>query len=165
MAKIILLMGVAGTGKSTIGRMLAATLGWPYFEADDFHPPGNKEKMSQGIPLTDEDRIPWLSAIRTKIEACRVSGQNAVFSCSALKVKYRTLLGIGAPGLTLVHLTGDLGTVLARVGQRQEHYLKPGLVQSQFDALEPPSDALTIDIKLSPDEIVQTILQRVDRAP
>jgi len=155
-------MGVSGSGKSTIGRMLASALGWPYFEADDFHPPANKEKMSHGIPLNDEDRLPWLSAIRAKMDECRACGQHAVFSCSALKAKYRALLGLGTPDILLVHLTGDIKTILARVGQRQGHFLKPELVQSQFDALEVPPDALTIDIALSPEAIVQTILKKIN---
>lgn len=154
-------MGVAGSGKSTVGRMLATDLGWPYFEADDFHPPANKEKMSRGLPLDDTDRAPWLSAIRSKIDDCRAAGQSAVFTCSALKEKYRAQLGIGAPDITLVHLTGDIETILARVGRRQGHYMKAELVQSQFDALEIPADALSINIKLPPEEIVQAVLRKL----
>lgn len=160
-SKIILVMGVAGSGKSTVGRMLSTGLGWPYFEADDFHPPANKEKMSRGLPLNDTDRAPWLAAIRSKIDHCRAAGQSAVFTCSALKEKYRTQLGIGAPDMILVHLTGDIETILARVGQRQGHYMKAELVQSQFDALEAPADALSINIKLPPEEIVRTILREL----
>lgn len=159
--KIILIMGVAGSGKSTVGRMLATALGWPYFEADDFHPPANKEKMSQGLPLNDTDRAPWLAALRTKIDDCRATKRSAVFTCSALKAAYRARLGIGAPDITLVHLTGDLETIQARVAQRQGHYMKTELVQSQFDTLETPQEALTVDIKLSPEEIVQFILRNL----
>ena len=158
-------MGVAGSGKSTVGRMLAAALGWPYYEADDFHSPSNVEKMSRGLPLDDTDRLPWLRAIRAKIDGCRAAGQNAVFSCSALKEKYRVQLDIGAADILLVHLTGDSATILARVGQRQGHYLKPELVQSQFDALESPSEALSLDIKQSPEEIVQVIIRKLHVVP
>ena len=157
-------MGVAGSGKSTVGRMLAAALNWPYFEADDFHSPGNKDKMSRGLPLDDVDRAPWLNAIRIKISECRASGRSAVFSCSALKEKYRSSLGLDATDTILVHLTGDIKTIRERVGRREGHYLKAALVQSQFDALEPPRAAITIDIKLTPEMIVQTILQKIQSA-
>lgn len=160
--KIILLMGVAGSGKTTVGRMLAAALGWPYFEADDFHPPANKEKMSQGVPLDDTDRAPWLAALRNKIEDCRATKQSAVFTCSALKEAYRARLGVGAPDITLVHLTGAPETIRARVSQRQGHYMKADLVQSQFDALEAPQDALTVDVKLTPQEIVDFVVRNLE---
>ena len=157
-------MGVAGSGKTTIGRMVADVLHWPYFEADDFHSPKNKAKMGDGHPLTDADRAPWLAGIRAKIEECRATGQNAVFTCSALKEQYRALLGIDKPDTLLVHLTGSLETILVRVGQRQGHFMKPELVQSQFDSLEPPRDALIFDIRLSPEEIVQSILLTISGA-
>ena len=155
-------MGVAGSGKSTIGRMLATALNWPYFEADDFHPAQNRAKMSRGLALDDADRAPWLAAIREKIDACRATGQSAVFTCSALKEAYRERLGVGAPEIILVHLTGDKQTILARVGQREGHYMKANLVQSQFDVLEPPQGAVVFDIHLSPQEIVQGILQQLN---
>jgi gluconokinase len=155
-------MGVAGSGKTTIGRMVADALGWPYFEADDFHSPENKAKMSRGQPLTDADREPWLTDIRAKIDECRSAGRNAVFTCSALKEQYRTRLGLDQADTILVHLTGDLATILARVTQRQGHYLKAALVESQFKDLEPPSNALTCDVALPPEEIVRRILQRLN---
>lgn len=154
-------MGVAGSGKTTIGRMVAAALGWPYFEADDFHPPANIAKMSGGQPLDDTDRAPWLASIRAKIDECRAAGQSAVFTCSALKERYRAILDAGAEDLLLVHLTSDFETLLARIGQRQGHYMKPAMLRSQLDALEAPTDALTLDVKLSPDEIVRQILAKV----
>jgi gluconokinase len=156
-SKIILIMGVAGSGKTTIGRRLAAELGWPYHEADDFHSAANKEKMSRGIPLDDYDRGPWLAAIRAAIDDCLASGQSAVFTCSGLKEKYRRILTDGAPGVSLVYLACDFETSLARVGRRQGHYMKADMVKSQFDALEAPTDALTVDTKLPPDRIITAI--------
>lgn len=156
-------MGVAGSGKTTVGRMAAAALGWTYFEADDFHPPANIAKMSAGEPLTDSDRAPWLDRIRAKIDECRAGHESAVFTCSALKERYRARLGAGEPDVLLVHLTGDATTLLARLSQRQGHYMKPAMLQSQLDALEAPADALTLDVKLAPGEIVQQILRHVSR--
>jgi len=150
-------MGVAGSGKTTIGRRLATELGWPYFEADDFHSPANKDKMNRGIPLDDYDRAPWLAAIRAKIDECLAAGRSAVFTCSALKDKYRQILMGGTDAVTLVHLAADLATIQARVGQRQGHYMKAGMVQSQFDALEIPANALTIDTRLAPGAIIAEI--------
>lgn len=157
-ARILLIMGVAGSGKTTVGKRIAATLNWPYFEADDFHSAANKEKMGKGIPLDDYDRAPWLAAIRAKMDECRASGKSAVFTCSALKEKYRVALLGETTDATLVFLSGDFETVMARVGGRKGHYMKSDMVRSQFEALEPPKDALTLDIKLTPEEIVQTIL-------
>ena len=155
--KIILIMGVAGSGKSTIGRRLAAELGWPYHEADDFHSAANKEKMSRGIPLDDYDRAPWLASIRAAMDDCLGSGQSAVFTCSGLMEKYRRVLMDGAPGVSLVYLACDFETSLARVGRRQNHYMKADMVKSQFEALEVPTDALTVDTKLPPDRILAEI--------
>lgn len=157
-------MGVAGSGKTTIGRMVSIALGWTYFEADDFHSAANKTKMSHGLPLNDEDRAPWLASIRAQMDACRAIHQNAVFTCSALKERYRTTLGVGSPDVLLVHLTGDPETIQARLNQRQGHYMKAAMLQSQFAALESPAGALTIDISRSPDEIVQMIRQRLGKA-
>jgi gluconokinase len=151
-------MGVAGSGKTTIGKRVAAALSWPYFEADDFHSPANKEKMARGEPLDDYDRAPWLAAIRAKMNECRAKGESAVFTCSALKDKYRVALIGEKADSTLVFLSGTFETVLARVSGRKGHYMKADMVRSQFEALEPPKDALTLDITLTPEEIAQTIL-------
>ena len=150
-------MGVAGSGKTTIGRRLAAELGWPYFEADDFHPEANKAKMSRSIPLDDSDRIPWLAAIRARIDECVATGRCAIFTCSALKEKYRRALMDGIGAADLIFLAGDVATIQARVANRRGHYLKADLVQSQFDALEIPADALTLATRRSPAEIVTEI--------
>ena len=156
-SKIILIMGVAGSGKSTIGRRLAAELGWPYHEADDFHSAANKDKMARGIPLDDYDRAPWLASIRAAMDDCLAAGRSAVFTCSGLKEMYRRVLMDGAPGVSLVYLACDFETSLARVGRRQGHYMKAEMVKSQFEALQTPADALTLDTKLSPGEIVAEI--------
>lgn len=161
--RILLIMGVAGSGKSTIGHRVAAQLGWPYFEADDFHSPSNKAKMAQGTALTDEDRAPWLAAIRTEMDGVRATGGRAVFTCSALKNSYREVLLGGTDDVALIYLSGDFETIFARVSRRKGHFMKADLVRSQFEALEPPSDALTLDVRLAPDEIVRRILGAVHR--
>ena len=155
-------MGVAGSGKSTIGRLLASELNWPYFEADDFHSGANKEKMSRGIPLNDDDRAPWLAAIRARIDECVATGQSGVFTCSALKEKYRQVLMGAAPTVKLVYLAADVATIQQRVSLRKEHYMKADMVQSQFAALEVPPDALTLDTRESPEFIVEKIKQAID---
>jgi gluconokinase len=152
-------MGVAGSGKTTVGQRLAADLGWPYFEADDFHPAANKTKMSQGLPLDDADRAPWLAALRVRIEACLAAGQSAVFTCSALKEQYRQVLVGDTQAISLVFLAADFATIQARVRQRAGHFMKADLVQSQFDALEAPANALTLDARQSPDTLVAEIRQ------
>ncbi len=156
-ARIILLMGVTGAGKTTIGRRLAAELGWPYFEADDFHSAANRDKMGRGIALDDADRAPWLAAIRARMDDCLTAEQSAVFTCSALKEKYRDVLLTGAPGVKLVFLTADIATIQARVYQRKQHFMKAGMVKSQFDALEVPRSALTLDARQTPEAIVTAI--------
>ena len=154
---IILLMGVAGSGKTTVGRQLAAELGWPYHEADDFHSAANKEKMARGVPLDDDDRAPWLAAIRAEIDTCLAAGRSAVFTCSALKEKYRRVLLDGASTVFLFHLAGDLATLQARMDQREGHYMKAGMLQSQFAALEAPVGAITLDIRQPPEALVAEI--------
>ncbi len=154
-------MGVSGSGKTTIGRRVAAALDWPYFEADDFHSPANREKMARGEPLDDRDRAPWLAAIRAKMDACRGEGKSAVFTCSALKEEYRATLCGTASDVVLVFLHGSFEMIQARVAHRQGHFLKSELVRSQFETLEPPKDALTLDVASPPAEIVEQILARL----
>jgi gluconokinase len=156
-ASIILLMGVAGSGKSTVGQLLARELGWGYHEADDFHPPANKEKMGRGVPLDDTDRAPWLAAIRATMEASAAAGQSAVFTCSALKESYRRQLIGGLPGVRLVFLSGERALLQARLEARPGHYMKAGMLDSQLAILEPPRDALKLDVRESPTELVATI--------
>lgn len=150
---IILLMGVQGSGKTTVGQALAARLGWNFADADDFHSTANKAKMSAGIPLTDEDRMPWLAAVRAAMEK---AGRNLVMACSALKEKYREQLVF--PGVRVVYLRGSQELIAARLQARQHHYAKLDLLPSQFEQLEEPRDAVVVDIAHSVDEIVEEIV-------
>jgi gluconokinase len=156
--RLVLLMGVAGSGKTTVGRGLATALGWAYHEADDFHSDSNKAKMGRGEPLDDTDRAPWLAAIRCAMEASLAAGAPSVFTCSALKARYRSTLLEGLPGpVALVHLSGDPALLLARLQGRRGHYMKPEMLASQLAALEPPVDALVLDVVCSVEELVGQI--------
>ncbi len=150
-------MGVAGTGKTTVGRKLAAALGWSFRDADEFHPPENVAKMSAGLPLTDEDRAPWLAAIRKHIDDCLRRGENAVVTCSALKEAYRRKLIADPAQVRLVHLRGDPALIRQRLEQRQGHFMKPEMLQSQMAALEPPRRALDLDVAEPPEVLVEKI--------
>jgi gluconokinase len=153
---VVLLMGVSGSGKTTIGLRLAAELGWSFRDADDFHPAANVAKMSTGVPLTDSDRAPWLAAIRDHIEAALARGENAIVTCSALKEAYRTAAIPDRRRVKLIHLAGDFDLILERMAHRR-HFMKPDMLQSQFDTLERPADALTVNIAKTPGEIVTEI--------
>jgi carbohydrate kinase (thermoresistant glucokinase family) len=154
---VVLLMGVSGSGKTTVGKKLAVALGWEFADADDVHPPENIAKMSAGLPLNDADRAPWLAVIRAFIDRTIARGESAVVTCSALKEKYRATL-IGDPAhVKLVHLTGSPELLLQRMAQRHGHFMKPEMLQSQLADLEPPQNALTIDVTPPPDEIVAQI--------
>jgi gluconokinase len=131
---IVIIMGVSGCGKSTIGRPLAERLGYPFLDADEFHPPGNVAKMAAGIPLTDADRQPWLELLNAKLRA----QDNAVLACSALKESYRRTLSQGLADCRLVHLRGSIELIRARLQERQHRYMPASLLESQFAALEPP---------------------------
>jgi gluconokinase len=162
---IILLMGVAGSGKTTIGEKLAQQLGWSFRDADDFHPRSNIGKMSAGIPLDDADRAPWLAAIRQHIEQCAARGVSAVVACSALKERYRAVLLGGAPSVRLVHLTGSFDLISERMRARRGHFMKPEMLRSQFDALEAPPDAIVVDVAKLPDAVADEIRQRLGLLP
>ena len=152
-------MGPAGSGKTTVGKLLADQLSWEFADGDDFHPPANIEKMSQGIPLTDEDRLPWLQSIRDAMRQWQAQGKNAVIACSALKRTYRELLGIGpnAKAIKLVYLKGTYDLLLERLHSRTGHYMKEQMLTSQLADLEEPTDTLTIDISNTPEKIVSEI--------
>ena len=155
--EVVILMGVAGCGKTTVGEKLAAALGWSFRDADDFHPPENVAKMSARVPLTDADRQPWLAAIRTYIEACLARGERAVVTCSALKESYRQTIVADPARVRLAHPIGDEALIAARISQRHGHFMKPEMLKSQLETLEPPQNAIAVDIAGTPAEIVTQI--------
>lgn len=157
---IVLLMGVAGSGKTTIGQALAAELGWRFNDADEFHPAANVAKMSAGIPLDDADREPWLAAIRAHLERCLERDQSAVVTCSALKNRYREKL-LFSPAVKLVYLRGTPELLQQRIAGRKDHFMKPEMLASQLAALEEPENALVVDIAAPPAEIVAKIAAAV----
>lgn len=169
---IILVMGITGSGKTTVGQLLAERQHWQFADADDFHSPANKEKMHNGIPLTDADRQPWLLAIRDQIWRWIAANKNGVITCSALKQSYRDLLLSPGDGKTqadageikIVYLRGTYQVIAARVRARQGHFAGEELLASQFAALEEPRDAITIDVDQTPDQIVDEALQRLHLA-
>ena len=157
---IIVITGVTGSGKTTIGKLLAAELHWKFYEGDDFHPLVNIEKLRRGVALDDQDRLPWLLAIRDTIRAAIDRGENAVIACSALKESYRRMLRI-SPEVILIHLEANPELIENRLKHRTGHFMNPALVQSQFETLEEPQAALQIDAGLTPGEIVASIRARL----
>jgi gluconokinase len=149
-------MGVSGSGKTTVGRLLAADLGWDFLDADDFHSPANRDKMSRGLPLSDADREPWLDALAEAVAERSRAGRRAVLACSALKQSYRDRLQV-ENGVRLVYLKGDPETIERRLESRKGHYFAAGLLASQFEALEEPTDALVVDLAEPPEAIVSRI--------
>jgi gluconokinase len=153
---IVVLMGVSGSGKTTIGHALATALGWPFRDADDVHPPANVDKMRAGIALTDDDRWPWLDRVAEEMRRVEQSDGHVIVACSALKQSYRDRLA-AAGDVRFVYLAGDYDTIAARVAARKHEYMPAALLSSQFSTLEPPADALVIDIRASIDEQVAAI--------
>src|SRR4029453_15075283 len=158
---VVLLMGVTGSGKTTVGEKLAAELGWTFSDADDIHPAANKAKMRAGIPLTDDDRWPWLLALRKVIEQALRDSRGAIVACSALKATYRDVLAGGLQPVRFVLLDGDPEVLKARLAQRLHEFMNPALLESQIDTLERPPDAIVIDIELPVDEQVRRIRRAV----
>ena len=156
---IILLMGVSGAGKTSVGAQLADDLGWPFYAGDTFHPKANVEKMRQDIPLTDADRFPWLTALHHLIDDLARQETSAVVTCSALKQAYRDRLLDGPGDARLVYLKGDFALIRARMQTRRSHYFKADLLRSQFDALEEPDFGLVIDIAQPLEAMVREIRQ------
>ena len=154
---IVVVMGVSGCGKSTVGAALAAVLGWPFIEADDLHPPANVAKMAAGTPLTDEDRAPWLDRIVAELRRTCAERGDAVLACSALKQAYRDRLAQAGP-MRFVHLRGDRQTIAERLAARRHRYMPASLLDSQFATLEPPRDAIDVDIRMSVDAQVRAIV-------
>jgi gluconokinase/6-phosphogluconolactonase len=160
----LVIMGVAGSGKSTIGDALARRLGWRYEDGDSFHPAANVAKMSAGRPLTDADRWPWLKAIAAEIERCRLAGEHVIIACSALKKAYRAILVHGRNDIRIVYLNGSQDLVADRLGRRKGHFMPPGLLDSQFATLEPPSPderPIVVAIDEPVEAIVDHILQQL----
>ena len=154
-------MGVAGSGKTTIGRHLAEELGWTFYDADDFHPPSNVDKMSRGIPLDDTDRLPWLETLRDLVQDCLERGQSAVLACSALRASYREYLLID-DRVKLVYLKGDHALIEERLKRRHGHFMKPEMLASQFAALEEPDEISHHDISLPPKDVIAAIRKRLE---
>jgi gluconokinase len=154
---VLVLMGVTGSGKTTVGEQLATELGWTFADADDFHPAANKAKMHAGIPLTDEDRRPWLQALRRVIEQSLENHRDAIIACSALKTAYRDVLAGGLPDVHFVLLHGDPEVLKARLARRHHEFMNPALLQSQIDTLEWPADAIMVDIEVPLQEQVRRI--------
>ena len=157
---ILVLMGVCGSGKTTVGEVLAQELAWPFFDADDFHPEGNVAKMASGQPLTDADRWPWLDGIAEEMRRVLARGDHAVLACSALKDVYRSRLQ-RAGDVRIVYLKGDQATIAARLAERHHKYMPASLLPSQFAALEEPAGALVVDIRQSIAAQVQCIRDAV----
>lgn len=157
-------MGVSGSGKTTVGALLAKRLDWELADGDDFHPPANVEKMHGGIPLTDEDRWPWLRAIAAWIDRTRRAGGHGVVACSALKRRYRGILLDGSPAVRLVYLRGEPELIGRRLAARQGHFMPESLLRSQYDALEEPGPderPIIVDVVGRPDEIVDRIVAQL----
>ena len=160
--QFIIVMGVSGSGKSTVGKALAPKLGWDFYDADDFHPPENVLKMASGIPLDDRDRVPWLASLRDLISSSLKANRPGVLACSALKERYRQQLMDGNDDVQLVYLKGSYDLIWSRMETRTNHYMKPHMLRSQFEALEEPSDALVVDISMSMEDIVQEIISNME---
>jgi gluconokinase len=161
---IVVVMGVTGCGKSTVGAALAERLGWPFLDADDFHPPANVAKMASGTPLVDEDRWPWLDRVAGELHAIESAGGSAVLACSALKEVYRARIAAGGD-VRFVHLAGDQATIAARLAVRKHRYMPASLLASQFATLEPPARAVDVDIELPVDRQVDAICRALSLVP
>ncbi len=157
--RVVIVMGVAGSGKSTIGALLASRNGGSFHDADDFHLLANIAKMTAGLPLNDRDRAPWLERLRHEVIDAAPAGGLTVLACSALKKSYREQLGVGTPGVALVYLKGDAATLKNRLAARPNHYMKAGMLDSQLAILEEPlpAEGITVEIGSAEEEIVAAI--------
>lgn len=160
---IVVLWGVSGCGKTTVGRLLARALDCDFHDADDFHPQANVDKMRAGTPLTDDDRWPWLEELAETLRHTLGQGGRAVLACSALKQAYRDRLQVDPARVRFVHLAGSFATIAARLGSRQHEFMNDSLLQSQFDALEPCAVSWTLDIAASPTELCRQVLTLLEQ--
>lgn len=164
---IVVVMGVSGAGKTTVGRALADRLSWSFLEGDDLHPPTNIAKMAKGIPLNDDDRWPWLDAIASVIESWASSGRSGVISCSALRWVYRDHLATAAPSVRFIYLELPISTALERLRTRRGHFMPTTLLESQYETLEPITEAeqertITLDATQEPAKLVEQAVQQLD---
>jgi gluconokinase len=160
---IAIVMGVTGSGKTTVGRLLAEQLGWTFADADDFHPRANVEKMERGVPLNDDDRAPWLDRLRAQVMNWIANGQSAVLACSALKRNYRQELSVG-PEVRFVYLKGSPELIAKRLRLRRGHFADEKILAGQFADLEEPETAVTVDIAQTPEKIVAEIREKLGLA-
>jgi gluconokinase len=159
--RAVILMGVAGSGKTAVGKGVASRLGWLFLDADDFHPAANIQKMKHGIPLDDQDRIPWLQALRDELQHQLAEGRSVILACSALKESYRHTLSDHVSPLTFVLLDVDQETIRERLQHRAAHFFPKELMQSQFAALEKPKDAIVIDARKPLDEVIDRVVKAI----
>src|SRR5271165_4660557 len=164
-SRAVILMGVAGSGKSTVGANLGKRMDWTFLDADDFHPVANVEKMSKGIPLNDEDRMPWLARLHDELEHRLGSGASVVLGCSALKESYRKILEEGLSQIDFVFLDVDQLTLRERLEKRKAHFFPKELLESQFAALERPADAIVVDARLQFQDVVEQIVKALKAKP
>lgn len=161
MGSVIIVMGVSGVGKTTIGKALASRINAAFAEGDDYHPNVNVEKMRSGVPLTDDDRWPWLDRLRSEIDRWLRDGERVVLTCSALKTSYRTRLQPEQGGVCFVHLSADRKMIEQRLSERKGHYMPPSLLKSQLDTLEPPAEAITVDADGTIDDIIEELERKL----
>ncbi|MDC0711083.1 gluconokinase [Stigmatella sp. ncwal1] len=154
---VVILMGVSGVGKTTIGHLLAQELGWRFLEGDDVHPPENVAKMHAGVPLTDADRAPWLDKLRTLLSEAIARGENVVLACSALRESYRRVLSVDPERVRWVYLRGTQTLIAQRLSNRRGHFMPASLLDSQFNVLEEPAEALGVDVSQGPQAVVEAI--------
>jgi gluconokinase len=160
---VIIVMGVSGAGKTTVGQILAEKLSWNFSDADDFHSSENKAKMNKSIPLTDDDRKSWLESLSKHIGESLECSRPLVLACSALKRSHRAILAQGNEGIFFVYLRGDMDLIKGRLEERKGHFMSPALLKNQFEALEEPTpdDAVHVDISPEPEKIVDTIISHM----
>lgn len=160
---IVLVMGTTGAGKTTVGKLLANDLRWPFLDADDFHPRANIEKMRNGIPLDDADRVPWLAAMHDELVRQDAAGNSCVLACSALKQKYRDAIGAGLD-MKVVYLKGTYEEIRPHILARHGHFAGEAILAGQFADLEEPRDALVVSVNLTPEQIVEAVRRELKLA-